>query len=725
MQVYIINKKSFVFAFCFCIALFHYNLTWAAEKRISNNIIRNHRIIEVFCSLDTDKAERFVVSGSIGGNPWVPSVNVNNANLTIVFLDEKAKRSQQYSITRPVTMRNNCPLFPKSCSILLSKTDITGTYSITLKPKNRWSDLKYHTDRSERIQVRILKSDLQINDKELLLKNNSSFANNDNIKKDTTSNNGNGNINKLVIIDSRAINNERTFGTKLHSHTVKTEKKNQPHAQRMCLDGYVSAPYSKERSGLQAELLHSVERLKIIKPCNDENLNNNEISSVNKKQEQGQQKNFLLIVKTNNNQAKTNNLDNDCKNNDNDKLNYNKIDIIASLPTKKPFSYKDNFSSKMLLVVNEKHNVDFKNSNKNSNSYNEKSVNSGKTLDIVLSNSNKNTTREIVKYKKPAGENKYLSVIKNLQQLASIKLEINKINDIAQYGKNHFNSGDNAHYAGKAKWSSKETTQIDWSNVKNVVTSGVKKVAISTFAKIKSEQDKSFSLVDQVIEFLNYDPAVKRISATNTIIIDPGHGGVDNGMISPNGLIEKNINLIVAKKVKQKLSDLGFVVHMTRNNDDFVGDEERVNIIQKYKPKLVLSIRSNHSSDSSIYGPSLHIVPINGLYDLKAKYSTHSTSGGVNNGGDNLIYDKSKEFALNLRDSLARNYIHTDSKPFPLQDLYTLAKSHYPGALIEIGYITSEIDEALLVDSEYIDALSYAIGNSISYVLVGKKRLKR
>ena len=51
------------------------------------------------------------------------------------------------------------------------------------------------------------------------------------------------------------------------------------------------------------------------------------------------------------------------------------------------------------------------------------------------------------------------------------------------------------------------------------------------------------------------------------IIIDPGHGGVDGGAVGVGGTVEKDINLQIALRLRDVLSQAGFTVIMTRDTD--------------------------------------------------------------------------------------------------------------------------------------------------------------
>ena len=62
-----------------------------------------------------------------------------------------------------------------------------------------------------------------------------------------------------------------------------------------------------------------------------------------------------------------------------------------------------------------------------------------------------------------------------------------------------------------------------------------------------------------------------------TVVIDPGHGGIDSGAIAPDGTMEKNITLKFAKRLKQKmLKNPNIAVYLTRDTDRYLYLSERV-----------------------------------------------------------------------------------------------------------------------------------------------------
>jgi N-acetylmuramoyl-L-alanine amidase len=85
-----------------------------------------------------------------------------------------------------------------------------------------------------------------------------------------------------------------------------------------------------------------------------------------------------------------------------------------------------------------------------------------------------------------------------------------------------------------------------------------------------------------------------------TVVVDPGHGGIETGASGPNGLVEKDLNLAVANLVKAYLEREGATVVMTRTADYRVTLHARAELAQRLKPPVLISIHHNGGAD----GPS-------------------------------------------------------------------------------------------------------------------------
>ncbi|GBF81360.1 N-acetylmuramoyl-L-alanine amidase [Aphanothece sacrum FPU1] len=82
-----------------------------------------------------------------------------------------------------------------------------------------------------------------------------------------------------------------------------------------------------------------------------------------------------------------------------------------------------------------------------------------------------------------------------------------------------------------------------------------------------------------------------------SILLDPGHGGKETGAIGPTGYPEKNVNLRVSQLLKQELLKMGATVYMTRETDQEVSLNQRVELINKLKPTIAISIHYNALPD--------------------------------------------------------------------------------------------------------------------------------
>ena len=98
-----------------------------------------------------------------------------------------------------------------------------------------------------------------------------------------------------------------------------------------------------------------------------------------------------------------------------------------------------------------------------------------------------------------------------------------------------------------------------------------------------------------------------------TVVIDAGHGGFDCGKVGVDGTLEKDINLIIAKKLEQQLIAADINVIMTRTDDTGLYEESsnnkkrqdmknRAALMNQAKPDCVVSIHQNSYPQESIDG---------------------------------------------------------------------------------------------------------------------------
>lgn len=109
------------------------------------------------------------------------------------------------------------------------------------------------------------------------------------------------------------------------------------------------------------------------------------------------------------------------------------------------------------------------------------------------------------------------------------------------------------------------------------------------------------------------DDAARNRWLIDRIILDPGHGGHDPGAISPNGVMEKEINLDIAKRLRSLLIErLKVDVLMTRTDDRYVRIKERTQFANSSEGDLFISIHCNSNESPRPRGFSTYILGTRG-----------------------------------------------------------------------------------------------------------------
>jgi N-acetylmuramoyl-L-alanine amidase len=194
-----------------------------------------------------------------------------------------------------------------------------------------------------------------------------------------------------------------------------------------------------------------------------------------------------------------------------------------------------------------------------------------------------------------------------------------------------------------------------------------------------------------------------------TIAIDAGHGGPDGGAESRDGVAEKNLNLAIAKYLRDYLQQAGALVVMTREEDKDLARPEtkglsnrktedlhaRAELITKHNAQLYVSIHMNS-------------IPSSRWRGAQTFYST--------------LHPDSKVFALLIQDELRKNLGNTDRVAKTIEtEPYLLKTLQIPGALVEAGFLSNPEEAALLNDPNYQKKVAASIYQAILRYYSGDK----
>jgi N-acetylmuramoyl-L-alanine amidase len=185
-----------------------------------------------------------------------------------------------------------------------------------------------------------------------------------------------------------------------------------------------------------------------------------------------------------------------------------------------------------------------------------------------------------------------------------------------------------------------------------------------------------------------------------TIVLDAGHGGVDKGVVGKNGTVEAEKNLEIAKKLYTLLTEAGYNVVMTRENDDGLYDsvekdfkkqdfKKRKEIIEKAEPDMVLSIHCNKFPSSNRRGAQTFFNKFSDNGKILANLVQESLNG-LNSANVGKTYS-----------ALSGDY-------------FMLNCTSAPSAIVECGFLSNADDEQLLNDDKYVSDLVYAIYDAVT-----------
>lgn len=191
------------------------------------------------------------------------------------------------------------------------------------------------------------------------------------------------------------------------------------------------------------------------------------------------------------------------------------------------------------------------------------------------------------------------------------------------------------------------------------------------------------------------------------IVVDAGHGGRDPGKVGSNNILEKDLNLSIATKLSEKLSEKGIHTIMTRDSDEALCNEtdknqkmtdlnNRIQLIKEKTPNFVISIHQNSFTDHQVKGAQVFYLQ----GDEKGKRLASVIQNTLNT---EIVFDNPREIKGN-------------------GSYYLLKKSPITTVIVECGFLSCEEECIKLTDEDYQNQIVDAILNGIlAFIEDGKK----
>ena len=215
--------------------------------------------------------------------------------------------------------------------------------------------------------------------------------------------------------------------------------------------------------------------------------------------------------------------------------------------------------------------------------------------------------------------------------------------------------------------------------------------------------------------------------AVRTIVIDAGHGGDEHGARGPQGTLEKDVTLGVARRLKAAIETrLGARVILTRDADQTVGLDERAAVANNNKADLFISLHANASVRASAAGAEVFYLSL-GDYGAQAQRVAQGESealpvfGGGTRDIDVILWEmaqarhieQSAELATAVEASL-RQRVPMSPRAIQQAPFRVLVGANMPAVLVEMGFITNPEQERQLASEAFQSNIVQALVDSLA-----------
>jgi N-acetylmuramoyl-L-alanine amidase len=217
-----------------------------------------------------------------------------------------------------------------------------------------------------------------------------------------------------------------------------------------------------------------------------------------------------------------------------------------------------------------------------------------------------------------------------------------------------------------------------------------------------------------------------------TVVLDPGHGGVEEGARGPAGTKEKDYALQLARRMKSTIETrIGIRVLLTREDDVLVPPDRRTSLANNNKADLFISLHANASARPESSGAQVLSLSLSDYQRRPEAASTREVPVPVVSGGSRLVeivpWDLAQmPFAQKSAVVAAILTRHLNDLGVPLYSrraarlpLRPLVGANMPAVMLEVGFLSNAADEAALNGPERSNAIVEAVLNTIGDVRQG------
>lgn len=215
-----------------------------------------------------------------------------------------------------------------------------------------------------------------------------------------------------------------------------------------------------------------------------------------------------------------------------------------------------------------------------------------------------------------------------------------------------------------------------------------------------------------------------------TIVIDPGHGGIDSGAKGVSGTQEKDITLTFAEELKAHLeANSSHRVRLTREDDTFLRLDERVRIARQHGANLFISVHADTIRYKSVRGATVYTVSDQAsdaeAAALAARENLSDELAGMaiedeDHQVSDILMDLTRRETQSFSVRFARTLVGTLSdrvelikNPHRFAGFRVLKAPDVPSVLLELGYLSNERDEQQMLDAEWREKAIESVATAV------------
>jgi N-acetylmuramoyl-L-alanine amidase len=230
------------------------------------------------------------------------------------------------------------------------------------------------------------------------------------------------------------------------------------------------------------------------------------------------------------------------------------------------------------------------------------------------------------------------------------------------------------------------------------------------------------------VEIVDRRTAEPRRLEIGTVVLDPGHGGKDYGKVGVTGVLEKDVNLAIARKIRDGLArDLGLNVVMTREDDQLLSLTQRTEIANEVDGDLFISIHCNGWFSAETGGFEAYFLsPARTEWDRSVAMAENAADDFLDVKSDaasdiefilwdvvqNEFIKESSLFAEMVQKTMSDG-VDIRNRGVKQANFTVLQGARMPAVLIEIAFLSNPTEEKLLEDPGFQDEVAGAVVQAV------------